>query len=111
MTKTTQQPSTKPKAIALVGFFLSLANALYLLPIWVIALYLIVTPASQNGVGWIMVAMIFAGMVIVPVLMLASIVLSIISIATKAPNKALAIWTLGILGASVVITYLLLSST
>lgn len=111
MTKTPQTPAVKSNPLALIGFILSLIMVAYLLPIWSIALYLIGAPASENGVGWIMVGLIFAGMAIIPLLVLASAVLSIISIVKKSPNKVLAFWALGIIAGSLLLSYVLLSST
>ena len=111
MTTTPQSTPPKTNPLAIIGFVLSLIIAAYLLPIWSIALYLIVSPASENGAGWIMIAMIFAGTVIIPLLALVSTVVSIISIVKKAPNKVFAIWALGIIVGSLLLTDLLLSST
>lgn len=111
MTEAPQPAPTKSSPLALSSFILSLIMVAYLVPIWCIAAYLITAPASENGVGWIMVALIFAGIVIVPALVIASVVLAIISIVKKVPNKVLAIWAIGIIVASALLTYVLLSST
>ncbi len=111
MATTPQAAPAKSSSLATISFILSLVMVAYLFPIWSIATYLIFTPASQNGVGWIMVGMIFAGMVIIPLLGLTSIILSIISIVKKSANKVLAIWALGIIAGSLLLSYILLSST
>jgi len=89
------------------GFVLALVVAAYLLPIWGIALYLAIASPYESGIGWIMGLLAFVGVLFLPVVFLASLVLGIVGTVRSEANRALGVATFAILGASVVISVVL----